>query len=928
MLHDEKSNNVKIFISSKCDSEDSNDLKYGVMRKALTLLLEETGLCKVFVFEEGSGTSRDIIHSYMDALVDSDLVIIIVDNQDDISQATMGEINRAKALNKKCIYIFCDQRKREKTELQAQIQMEKLAPRYAVVHEFSDIPKAAYKAAIEDIVDIYISYCKGRVAYIRDNDDGNDLNGEGIISSGNVVSNVSKEFMKGFQYTKYVVQNEAGLAWGGQPKKSEEDENCARLFGQIIGCASTEHPDFKKIKNDIEKLHIGAIRHLVLIRYDAIEAYFKGDLKMCLKKLEECVELCMKSKDIPKWLMNDVAIDLRNMQIEMDRENDIIRVDMQGQNILNRDNEPLYYPVIDRIVSEYYADIAKHMFNNMVRPSNTINLGGVDYAIEKACNVFLIAYFYGSISHMIMIRKRLYEYLMTVSLEAREHKTFLFTVKLLLMEHDEKNLKQFLYAYGENTNNFNERDIKYLLVGIEKQPLRVEAFLARIYLFKHFGYYYSDEQYKEEEGFLVKEIKECIENKYALNLLIKPMLEAMSENKYRFSSSKYLEVIYCLFGFEKRRYYDDAFNCLCNFQYDNLSEKEQSGLQHFLINLLQDEEIRNNCNHIFEAAQTMRQSESISHDKLDLAVKEGNLQFYEDTYLLNVGEHDNNDYWKYTKQFVGMIQSDTENNGKNGVYSYGACNPYKTIENIIINGSARYNSTQMKMIIESIRNALLASNQTIEAKTDAMELLCILQGAHPKNKQIKILSEEILVRWNEVVVAKSLFYENGYSRENLELNFHLLQLILGNNSEMELIRNIVQIQNGEIASMKITLRTIERLLNHKFLTIENKTEARCLVQYAISSSYVENYEIRFWAMAVMTRLLNGAYRQLCLERLVEMIDEEPYQNKVGMLSRLGKDDLTDKKIKYIFEKGRSDAHYWVRLAAERPFMESRSEEKS
>lgn len=99
-------NQVKIFISSKCDREDSNDLKYGVMRKALTLLLEETGLCKVFVFEEGSSTSRDIVHSYMDSLEDSDLVIIIVDNQDGISQATMREINRAKALNKKSIYFL------------------------------------------------------------------------------------------------------------------------------------------------------------------------------------------------------------------------------------------------------------------------------------------------------------------------------------------------------------------------------------------------------------------------------------------------------------------------------------------------------------------------------------------------------------------------------------------------------------------------------------------------------------------------------------------------------------------------------------------------------------------------------------------------------------------------------------------------------
>lgn len=171
-------------------------------------------------------------------------------------------------------------------------------------------------------------------------------------------------------------------------------------------------------------------------------------------------------------------------------------------------------------------------------------------------------------------------------------------------------------------------------------------------------------------------------------------------------------------------------------------------------------------------------------------------------------------------------------------------------------------------------------------------------------------------------MAQKLFFENGYGRENLELNLNLLQLILNDTDEEELIRNIVQIQNSEIASRKIALSTIERLLNSKSLKLENENEGRCLIQFTMSSSYDENYEIRFWSMAVLTRLLNGPYRKLCLERLVEMIDEEPYQNKVGMLSRLKNDKLEDPKIKYIFDKGKSDAHYWVRIAAEKPFIKN------
>ena len=64
---------VSVFISSKCDSDDDKkvgNVKYGVMRKTLKLLLEETGICNVYAFENAPGTSVDVVHSYLDKLDD------------------------------------------------------------------------------------------------------------------------------------------------------------------------------------------------------------------------------------------------------------------------------------------------------------------------------------------------------------------------------------------------------------------------------------------------------------------------------------------------------------------------------------------------------------------------------------------------------------------------------------------------------------------------------------------------------------------------------------------------------------------------------------------------------------------------------------------------------------------------------------------
>lgn len=109
-------NKVAVFISSYCDSKEdiaSGIAKYGVMRKSIKLLLEETNMCKVFAFENGAATSQDVVSSYMDPLADSDLVIIIIDNKDNVTGPTQNEISRAKALQKKMIYIFCDEREKQ-----------------------------------------------------------------------------------------------------------------------------------------------------------------------------------------------------------------------------------------------------------------------------------------------------------------------------------------------------------------------------------------------------------------------------------------------------------------------------------------------------------------------------------------------------------------------------------------------------------------------------------------------------------------------------------------------------------------------------------------------------------------------------------------------------------------------------------------------
>ena len=397
--------------------------------------------------------------------------------------------------------------------------------------------------------------------------------------------------------------------------------------------------------------------------------------------------------------------------------------------------------------------------------------------------------------------------------------------------------------------------------------------------------------------------------------MIKPMLGAIEENMARCEEHFCLNYIYMLFRHGCKRYYNDAFKFLYHFRFSNLDDAEQTRYQKFIVKCIRDDDIRKKCHDIFRAAQTLRQCETISHESLDKAVKESNQTFFEETYLLNVENHNIETSWKYVRQHIDMIHSANENQGRNGAYYGYSVNPYITIANIIKADHVKFTSKQFKQLLDCIYGTLFAELQTIDAKIDAIELLCVLQITHLRNKQIKELVNKLEFNWQKVVMAKEIFLTKGYSTENLNLGFNILKSCVGLENAENLLMSFVQMQNCDVACKINMIAMVKRLFDIDCFTILNDSEKGYFFQYIMNASYSNNCDERFMAMTVLVKLLGSKYRQMCLTRLVEMIDTEPYKNKVGMLYRLKETDIQDSKIQYIFDKGIADSHYWVRKVA-------------
>lgn len=77
---------IRVFISSRCGG------RYATVRFALKHLIDETGLAKAYLFENAPASSQNVQSSYLDKVDDCHLLILISDNEDDITPRSIIRI--------------------------------------------------------------------------------------------------------------------------------------------------------------------------------------------------------------------------------------------------------------------------------------------------------------------------------------------------------------------------------------------------------------------------------------------------------------------------------------------------------------------------------------------------------------------------------------------------------------------------------------------------------------------------------------------------------------------------------------------------------------------------------------------------------------------------------------------------------------------
>ena len=449
---------LRIFISSKCGG------KYTIARKALKTLLETTGLVETYVFETEPGSSEDTISAYLEYVDNSNLCIFLVDNADGVPPAVLSEEKRAKDKCLRLLYFFCDENKKEPTSMQDEIRVS-LSQKYVVVHEFSDIVKTAYDSVMQDIIAVYKR--KENPLF------------EGKIEQENSPPLVQQPItdthsMPKKRYPQFPLVTETltgrlyfDASFEDKPQITELDQLLSAHLKFVLRKTPLDENSFLKLRNEILKTHDSSIQSLVSKRFDAQISYYKLNYDESLAHLQDALRIAIDDSAIPGWVANDIAIDIRHVYGVVDEQKSQITLDNPGQKYIDKSEEPVYYPYLDRHAECMQEEIAKKYYTQLNISPYTTSFGGLDKMFSSLANAFCTAEINGSIVQTEITKKRLISIYLMLNTIYDDHNVLLELIRLLIVNQDKKGLDTVIRTHEQSIETLNGTDIRYILEDIK-----------------------------------------------------------------------------------------------------------------------------------------------------------------------------------------------------------------------------------------------------------------------------------------------------------------------------------------------------------------------------------------------------------------------------------------------------------------------------
>lgn len=907
---------IKVFISSICCVE-----KYDKVRADLKSAIEGTQLADAYTFESKGASTLSAGSHYTWALEDSDICIFLIDNEDGINPGVQAEIDTVKKHNIKALYYFCDETQKEKTALEQSLMGAHFA-KSKTVHSFSELSQDGAQALIDDIVAIYHYYCTGRIDLNSGEND--EIQAVDVVGTEKYqLPTIPKSTLKNVDkcrdyFLKFVLGYPRGRYQDEAKKTSEFDDWGIQFLPILFESKSIKHFNTAMYLDALKAQQDNEHYQVVQIRWQAIQAYFAGDIEKCVEHLEAALNLA-KETNQPTWVIKDILLDLRNQHwTRCTIRNEFSETPAQKE--LTESSEELYYPILDRIHESLHEKYIEGLYKKKTESPYSVTIGNnLDQYGEMLASSLIVSMYNGSLTHILLIYEKIRDFVFYLSCKYDDWNLRLNLYKLAIFAGKEKEIKGIQDSYPDVLNKLTANEAASIMDFCLNHPIKYKRLSSQLLAFGAVGYFLDDKSFEYHQKAIVEEIKSWLSSDNPVIAIGQNIFKSLSGVAYRISQDVLVEI--CCQFIEKHysRWYMDMFKFIDDrLDLRKMTIESAQALVCHINSVLDSEKEREQINYAPGFLCVLRKQNTELTVTMDKKIAESFPKYYESTYKLETTENEKQDMPIFVREYVERIKKNNETQGKNGTYFGQGIREIATMRSILLGRDIVFDSETMDMIISTVSDTILISKEGISTKLDAIALLICIAVKYPEDyTRNQGVYEKLFEQQKTIEVADNSIISSNIDSISLKIGLQLLYTAMGKDVYADILELMPYIQGDVSTTISVTHLIVEYLESSENVMLPSRVEA-IILQNVLQWLHSEYTDIRWNATRILlTMSRNPENCGIVNHQLVNLVDSNSVYIKNLIIRHLHKmDGITDKTKEYIISKCRHDANFVVRMVCD------------
>lgn len=831
---------LRVFISSSQNNEDG--FAWSSIRKRIKEYLQECPYLNPFIIEDVCSVTPST-QLYQRQVERSDIFVLLVKGE--LRKGTAIEYTLATTLNKPMLVYFLDDdtQNSDVTKLKAELEQSDYSTHHTFCHHVSDIEeieKNVFNDIMQDVIrcfqDKYYSYnydaITNKIKVLEENE----------ISK---ISAPSKEIIAifdgcyDFLFEKIGIESETIENKG---KKSEFEDFGSKMINWLLyGTPLNSNEEVLSLIDKCDAIYSNT--DWLRKRWDAIIYQMNGNVEDAYKLEKEALEIAKNSK-MPKWIIDDILIDCRNINAELHKIKGEILICGEEQNELNQSKTIVYLPVLDRYLGLIYENIRKDEFRIDTASRHTILFGSnISNAVKHLENYYFSAILYGSYTHLLVTRKML-AYTLNKYAEMTENTRWSFeTVKLYILQGNMSEFKLYLREKWDEIYSYIGTYADKMFVLSENVPI-VSRDAMKLAVIETVGLYFSEKLFSKAEQFLFK-IGSTIDASLSVDYF-----DCIIKNVSRLDQNKIVETVTKIISEKRFTLGSKITSCLWYLDIDNVLEENLILLKKALVEKWTVIVKNNGDPQVI--SKLVKCNKRIFGD-LESLKDNGLTGVQEKLYKINVGS---NDLKPLLIEELSSAKRRFVDNIKEGCYKLFAHDPYQMISIISRNVYDTWDSD----IIEILKKEFIPfSVEVLNSKCDlpikdaCAACLCDILSLFVK-KNVEI-SDDIIDSLKDIDVSKDAEFSIIGSKNTLSIRLFMIKFIVGLIGKDKLYLLCVEYNRKSTNERYVLADCLETYLYYNKEECENVDS---IIMTIVTQCFEdENYEIRCTACKMLFLLLNS-----------------------------------------------------------------------